>query len=328
MATAKDPPLDEVQWRAPPIAHHLQGIHSNSVLFYFAESPFFDQSSNNGIYVHQAAFNPQMQAKMFTREQFEAVLSQMPNGVEFRVAHAPADMVTGTGVWVIVKQERERGKGVTPIAHYFLVGENIYQAPTFGDIMNSKIESISESLSKILPAVDSVRDWTPSLGNAYAQPAPTDLARTQPGAPSKEGTPAPENTAPTTKTTSPFANKTTKSALDRLAEESFAIHLRHGGDYIDQNPITGRPGEFHLSSTGRKEKAAPLQPPAPTATPQQPVKPPALNTKQADEVKKEGKVERSPKTPGVPKPKRKKSKIVSGGATGGTNTAATTPAAS
>ncbi|KAG7105209.1 hypothetical protein HYQ44_016521 [Verticillium longisporum] len=93
-----------------------------------------------------------------------------------------------------------------------------------------------------------------------------------------------------------------------------------------RNGSTWQP--FHLSSTGRKEKAAPLQPPAPTATPQQPVKPPALNTKQADEVKKEGKVERSPKTPGVPKPKRKKSKIVSGGASGGTNTAATTPAAS
>ncbi|KAM0324141.1 hypothetical protein ACHAQA_008333 [Verticillium albo-atrum] len=328
MATAKDPPLDEVQWRAPPIAHHLQGVHSNSVLFYFAESPFFDPSSNNGIYAHQALFNPQMQAKMYTREQFEAVLSQMPNGVEFRVAHAPADMVNGTGVWVIVKQERERGSGVTPIAHYFVVGENIYQAPTFGDILSSKIESISEAMSKVLPAVDSIRDWTPSLGNAYKQPAPTDLTRTQQGAASKEGTPAPDAAVQTkTASASPFANKTTKSALDRLAEESFAIHLRHGGDYIDQNPITGRPGEFHLSSTGRKDKAAPLQPPAPAAV-STPAKPPALNTKIAEEVKKEGKAERSPKTPGVPKPKRKKSKIASGGASGGTNTAATTPAAS
>jgi mediator of RNA polymerase II transcription subunit 6 len=139
MAPSKDPPLDEVQWRAPPIAQHFQGIHSNSVLFYFAESPFFDPQSNNGIYARQAQFNPAMAQAMWTREQFENVLSQMPNGTEFRVAHAPADMVTGTGVWVIVKQERERGAGVTPIAHYFVVGENVYQAPTFGDMMSAKM---------------------------------------------------------------------------------------------------------------------------------------------------------------------------------------------
>ena len=30
------------------------------------------------------------------------------------------------------------------------------------------------------------------------------------------------------------------------------VHMRFGGEYIDKNPITGRPGEFHLSSTGRK----------------------------------------------------------------------------
>ena len=48
MASAKDPPLDEIQWHAPPIAAAMQGIHSNSVLFYFAESPFFDRQSNNG----------------------------------------------------------------------------------------------------------------------------------------------------------------------------------------------------------------------------------------------------------------------------------------
>lgn len=141
MATTKEPPLDEVQWRAPPIAHHFQGIHSNSVLFYFAESPFFDRQSNNGIYAHQAQFNPQMAEKMLTREQFEGVLSQIPNGVEFRVAHAPADMVTGTGVWVIVKQEKERGVGITPLAHYFVVGENVYQAPTLADIMSSRVVS-------------------------------------------------------------------------------------------------------------------------------------------------------------------------------------------
>ncbi|ROT42131.1 MED6-domain-containing protein [Sodiomyces alkalinus F11] len=332
MAT-KEPPLDEVQWRAPPIAHHFQGIHSNSVLFYFAESPFFDRQSNNGIYVHQAQFNPQMAEKMLTREQFEGVLSQIPNGVEFRVAQAPADMVNGTGVWVIVKQEKERGVGITPLAHYFVVGENVYQAPTFADIMSSRVESIAENMRKVLPAIDSVRRWSPSLGHSYEQPpAPaSDMNRTGHGSTTKDNTTPAAGGANTTSSkpngTSPFATKRDRTALDRLAEESFAIHMRHGGDYIDENPITGRPGEFHLSSTGRKDKTAAAAPPPPAATTQQPPKP-TLLTKIAEETKKEAKQDKSPKTPGAPKPKRKKSKMSSaagGGGGGGGVSAAATP---
>ena len=37
----------------------------------------------------------------------------------------------------------------------------------------------------------------------------------------------------------------------RFADESFAAHLRYGSEYMDQNPITGKPGDFHLTSTGR-----------------------------------------------------------------------------
>lgn len=47
-------------------------------------------------------------------------------------------------------------------------------------------------------------------------------------------------------------------ALQRGAEEAFWIHYNHGGDFIDDNPITGRPGDFHLTSTGRKP-VPPLQ---------------------------------------------------------------------
>lgn len=185
-------------------------------------------------------------------------------------------------------------------------------------------------MSKVLPLADSVRTWTPSSRDAYRQPPPADLgnntAATKTAVPSKEATPMPTregSVAPAAntagKTASPFA-RNDQTALDRLAEESFHIHMRYGGDYIDENPITGRPGEFHLSSTGRKDKLAPPAPP-PAAAPK-PVAPP-LNTKLADEIKREGKPDKSPRTPGAPKPKRRKSKM--GGNSGGTNTAATTP---
>ncbi|KAK2048890.1 MED6 mediator sub complex component [Colletotrichum somersetense] len=315
MTNPNEPPLDEIQWRAPEIAASMQGIHSNSVLFYFAESPFFDRQSNNAVITNQAMFNPALLKNLATREAFEGELDKM-SGLEFRVLHAPADMVTGTGVWTIVKQTRQKNLDrnrmeTRPLAYYFVVGENIYQAPTLGDILSSRIESIAEAMRKVLPATDSVRKWTPSLGHVYTQPTPPSaLSR---ATASKDGgdTPMPDGTAANGTTTSAAKSAiaakkdSTKNALDRLAEESFLIHMRHGGDYFDENPITGRPGDFHFASTGRKDKIAPPPPK------------PVLNTKLAEETKKDGKEGKSPKTPTVPKLKRKKSKVATPGTTPG-----------
>ncbi|KAL0943828.1 Mediator of RNA polymerase II transcription subunit 6 [Colletotrichum truncatum] len=319
MANPNDPPLDEIQWRAPDIAASMQGIHSNSVLFYFAESPFFDRQSNNAVITNQAMFNPALLKNLATREAFEGELDKM-SGLEFRVLHAPTDMVTGTGVWTIVKQTRqknpERNRMETkPLAYYFVVGENIYQAPTLGDILSSRIESIAEAMRKVLPATDSVRKWTPSLGHVYTQPTPSALSKTKEDATS---TPMPDgstsNGGSSAKATNISKKETTAMALDRLAEESFAIHMRHGGDYFDENPITGRPGDFHFASTGRKDNSKIAPPPPPPAQAQKPQKP-GINTKLAEDAKKDGKGEKSPKTPSMPKPKRKKSKIATPAAT-------------
>lgn len=189
-------------------------------------------------------------------------------------------------------------------------------------------ESIAEAMRKVLPATDSVRKWTPSLGHVYTQPTPPSaLSR---ATASKEGgdTPMADGTTANATTTAAAAaaksataakKDSTKNALDRLAEESFLIHMRHGGDYFDENPITGRPGDFHFASTGRKDKIAPPPPPATatsSTTTQQPPKP-AVNTKLAEEAKKDGKEGKSPRTPTVPKPKRKKSKIATPATTPG-----------
>lgn len=156
-------------------------------------------------------------------------------------------------------------------------------------------------MRKVLPATDSVRKWTPSLGHVYTQPTPPSaLSRAQGAAASKEDGTANGTTAKSA--AGGAKKKTTATALDRLAEESFAIHMRHGGDYFDENPITGRPGDFHFASTGRKDKIAPPPPPPPQQKP-------VVNTKLAEEAKKDGKEGKSPKTPTVPKPKRKKSRI-------------------
>lgn len=86
---------------------------------------------------------------------------------------------------------------------------------------------------------------------------------------------------------------------------------------MDENPITGQPGDFHFSSTGRVEKDK-LMMPLPTAkqpfASQTPKKPtdsqPSLGIKTKDLPSRKGsKAEKSPRTPGGSKPKRRKSKV-------------------
>lgn len=143
MAT-QDPPLDEIQWRSPQDAE--QGIHSNSVLHYFSQSPFFDQTSNNAVLVNQAIHNQSMMYLLYTREAFEGRLKTM-SGLEFVVAKEPAEMNhgMGTGVWVIRKQMRRKKTGeqdeIQVLSSYFVVGLSIYMAPAIGDVLGGRMVS-------------------------------------------------------------------------------------------------------------------------------------------------------------------------------------------
>ncbi|KAJ3575653.1 hypothetical protein NPX13_g3962 [Xylaria arbuscula] len=143
MASQNEPPLDEIQWRSPVSVQQMQGIHTNSVLFYFAESPFFDPTSNNAVLASQAMFNPAMFHLIQTREAFEGRLREM-SGLEFIVAQEPAETApgSGTGVWVIRKQTRRKRDPedeITIHATYYIVGENIYMAPTLAQILSFRM---------------------------------------------------------------------------------------------------------------------------------------------------------------------------------------------
>lgn len=71
------------------------------------------------------------------------------SGVEYLVAQEPAEMApgTGTGVWVIRKQNRTKVPGreddVEVLATYFLVGLNIYMAPAVGDIISGRMVCVT-----------------------------------------------------------------------------------------------------------------------------------------------------------------------------------------
>ncbi|KAL2196343.1 MED6 mediator subfamily complex component-domain-containing protein [Corynascus similis CBS 632.67] len=303
------PPLDEIQWRAPP--DFEMGIHSNSVLFYFAQSPFYDRTSNNEVLFQQGLNNPNVTPYLATRELFEGRLKTM-SGLEFVVAQEPAETGpgAGTGVWVINKQTRRKQSPQDEIivhGTYFVVGENIYMAASFADILSSRIAAISSSVEKVLPVASSAQSWSPAQGRVYPNPnAGTTYATTK----QREATPLPDTTKSETDTDISLPSS-------QLIEEALLIHEQHGDHNLDENPITGRPGDFQLASTGRKpvnlSTAAALN--AKKATAQMTL--PTLNTKLGSEnplaAKPTGKETKSPKTPGggsLQKKKRKGSKAV------------------
>ena len=73
-------------------------------------------------------------------------------GLEFMVTHDPSEGDTkpvNSGVWVIRKQNRRKRLGMqdelTGISSYYVVGENIYMAPSVGNIISSRLVSHNES---------------------------------------------------------------------------------------------------------------------------------------------------------------------------------------
>lgn len=126
---------------------------SLAVLPYFAESPFFDATSNNATLTTQALYNPNMYYIIQTREAFEGRLRTM-QGLEFMVTHDPSENDTkpdNSGVWVIRKQMRRKRQGtqdeVTGISSYYVVGENVYMAPSVANILGSRLVSDTVLLS-------------------------------------------------------------------------------------------------------------------------------------------------------------------------------------
>ncbi|KFA62174.1 hypothetical protein S40285_01701 [Stachybotrys chlorohalonatus IBT 40285] len=308
MANSNEPPLDEIQWRSPQIIAGMGGLHSNTILFYFAESPFFERTSNNAVVMNQALNNASMYHYIATRDAFEGRLKTM-SGLEFIVGEEPAISAPGmgTGVWVIRKQTRRKrfqeDDEVIVHSSYFVVGENIYMAPSLMDILASRVMTISSVIAKALPAAENARRWRPSMGHVYQLPTTQPTARPK-GIESKPDTPMPDAIGKPAATPAP---KNDEASLERAAEEAFMVHMRYGGEYIDENPITGRPGEFHLSSTGRK----PIPPPQlGQQTGISTMNGPTINTKLDD--KKDASSDKTTRSATMPKPKRRKSKMSTG----------------
>ncbi|KAJ6263532.1 Mediator of RNA polymerase II transcription subunit [Drechslerella dactyloides] len=217
------------------------------VLTYFFNSPFFDRSSNNASLYMQAQTNFSLQHLIHNRAQFEGRLKTMV-GMEFIVAaEDPAN-----SVWVIKKQMRRSPVEVQVLDVYFVIGENIYMAPTIHGVMTSRLLSATSAISKAQELSASLTHFSPESGYTYLPPQPSQPS--QPGSTTTSFSQS--SSAPTTVTAqssvpppppSTLSNVPPSSVDVTIARESHNMQsslnasLRFTsapGGYLDDNPIT------------------------------------------------------------------------------------------
>jgi mediator of RNA polymerase II transcription subunit 6 len=211
------------------------------------------------------------------RQAFETRLKQM-NGVEYLIVGEPqpnTDPSLGpdTGIWVIRKQDRRKrppqADEITVLATYYMVGENMYQAPSVYDIVGNHLLSAMNSLTKFTQAAAPLPLYTPATGYTYYPPATaktlaasqalTSTSREASTAPTPADLPASSTLDPTTQaTTSTLEPKATKDA-DPRAQKAFyeSLHnmVLYGDEYMDENPLRGEPGNFTFSATKHHVRA-------------------------------------------------------------------------
>ncbi|KAL1306398.1 hypothetical protein AAFC00_005105 [Neodothiora populina] len=271
-------PLDEVQFRRPEVIQWWGGISADTVHPIIRESPFFDHTSKNGLLWEQAQNDMRTWEICNKREAFETRLKSM-NGVEYMIVGEPQKVedaeVVDTGIWVIRKQERRkrtpREDDITVLGTYYIVGENMYQAPSVSDIIGNHMLSAMNSLSKLAELAEPLPIFTPALGYTFFPPAPSKAATStqSPGLqPSREGSIAPPgnhvsqpNTAAALEGNPQAPSVASTAAQVPDPRDSFALFeslqmmTRYGDEYMDENPLRGEPGNFIFSATKERLRA-------------------------------------------------------------------------
>ncbi|KAJ5882593.1 uncharacterized protein N7529_001265 [Penicillium soppii] len=311
----QDTSMEEILWRSPPHVQMMGGyLHSNNILFYFAESPFFDPTSNNASLAIQANYNDAFRHFVETREAFEARLKTM-QGLEFVVSYDPLQATAQTNgqfahepsnVWVIRKQNRRKRSGlddeVIVISTYFIVGDCIYMAPSVASVL-----SAVTSLSQLMKTASTLPTFTSAYGHTYMPPGARSKETPQSQSQqSKEATPMPETLPDSQSTKNLGASNTSNYQDTRNLAESFNLLTRYGDEFMDENPLVGEPGSFILSRAGDTGKPAPKFPaPAAGSTPL-----PIVSTPQV-RVETPGRSEKSPPPSGGLDKGKKKKRVVS-----------------
>lgn len=286
MAKPTEEPLDErmhahhdmalfYQGQFPGAEFHMRYMDENMIHRYVSESPFFDWTSKNGLEIEQSRTDIVPWNISHNRKQFEDVIARRP-GLEFMIAEGEtmefdAEGKPSKGVWVVRKQEREKmgGKdGLTTLGTYWINGEQMFQAPSVGDVIGNRLLAATNALNNFWEKASSLPHWSPANGHTYLPPSSKAPASSGPlaGSPShsREGSVAGlDSSIRSNSALPPGASSTTTAASDTvkanaLLTDSLRLAFTYADDpYADENPLTGEPGNFTFKSSNaaaRKRK--------------------------------------------------------------------------
>ena len=247
-------------WDRPDLIPTLSAagkLDTNTIIWYFYNSPWFDPSSNNATLLNQVGGTPQQDLLFTNRKAFEERLKiDYPYGTQYVVTHEP--QAEGQP-WVIERQEKSidpltgRTNKIEVTATYYTQGTRIVMAKSVLDVLQARMLSVSTQLQELMELSKDMSHFTPATGHTYIPPS-FDLAKTSTGsragtrAGSRAGSPGPDQTQqPTTQVTAdPF--ETFNDAFFIRSLDRTELYFE---EYVDENPLQGEPGSFVLAHSWR-----------------------------------------------------------------------------
>jgi len=167
-------------------------------------------------------------------------------------------------------------------------------------------------MNKFISTAEDLPEFSPSRGSTYPKPKVSNRKAIESQF-SKENTPMPDEDNAQKKVSLSSANSHLSNVL---LNESLKISNKYDDQYMDEWPIKGEPGNFHMATKSQVEPNMLMVPPTVNKgllgnSGKAISMPTPLKTDIAP-AKKDSKSGKSPKTPGTgggaPKPKRRKSK--------------------
>ncbi|RMZ90772.1 hypothetical protein DV736_g2010, partial [Chaetothyriales sp. CBS 134916] len=254
----------ELVWSDPGWIQSQGGwLHANNVLFYFAQSPFFDRSSENNTLFMQYANSDQTAEILGTRQRFETALKNR-QGLSYVVSHDPLqppkqiEAPDGTklpaNVWVIRKQIRSilgDDSSVKVLAYYYIANQIIYEAPTVAKVLSNRMLNVTESIGKIFAEASQYPLFSAAHGHTYMKPTQKYISQKEMAAsqPSKEVTPMPSQEGPEGGKAVDISiiDKSSKKADAQTLFQALRLTMSYGAEYSDETPLEGEPGHFRFT---------------------------------------------------------------------------------
>ncbi|KAJ2781822.1 Mediator of RNA polymerase II transcription subunit 6 [Coemansia javaensis] len=156
--------LTGIEWRSDQWLFQFGGLRPENVLEYFSQSPFWDSSSNNAVLKMQTQHSSGLQPAAHD-------LTRMV-GVEFAVTHADPP-----ALFVITKSRRSSPTRTTPLAVYYILDGNAYEAPSLYSVVSSRILT---SVKRVEAAFDVARAhavFHPATGYSWQETPAQKAAR-------------------------------------------------------------------------------------------------------------------------------------------------------